>query len=50
MSKHEKMEIIRQVESSELSISSALKKFDMPKSTYYRWKRKLRTMEPTAAA
>ena len=34
MSKHEKMEIIRQVESSKLSISSALKKFDMPRSTY----------------
>jgi putative transposase len=44
MSKHEKMEIIRQIESSELSISSALKKFDMPRSTYYRWKRKLRSM------
>ena len=44
MSKHEKMEIIRQIESSELSISSALKKFDMPRSTFYRWKRKLRSM------
>jgi len=44
MSKSEKMDIIRQVESSGLNITQALKKFDMPRSTYYRWKHKLRTM------
>ena len=44
MSKDEKMDIIRQVESSGLSIIQALKKLDMPRSTYYRWKHKLRTM------
>ena len=44
MSKDKKMDIIRHVESSGLSISQALKKLDMPRSTYYRWKKKLRTM------
>ncbi len=43
MSKDKKMDIIRSVESSGLSISQALKKLDMPRSTYYRWKQKLRT-------
>lgn len=44
MSKDKKMNIIRQVESSQLGISQALKKLDMPRSTYYRWKHKLRAM------
>ena len=44
MSKDKKMDIIRSIESSGLSISVALKKLDMPRSTYYRWKHKLRTM------
>jgi len=44
MSKYEKMEIIRLIESSDLSISDALKHFDLPRTTYYRWKCKLRTM------
>ncbi len=44
MSKDQKMDIIRTVESSGLSTSQALKKLDMPRSTYYRWKSKLRTM------
>jgi putative transposase len=44
MSKAQKMDIIRSIESSGLSISQALKKLDMPRSTYYRWKHKLRTM------
>ena len=42
MSKDKKMDIIRSVESCGLSISQALKKLDMPRSTYYRWKHKLR--------
>jgi len=44
MSKHEKMEVIRQIESSDLSTSAALERSDIPRSTYYRWKSKLRTM------
>jgi putative transposase len=43
MSKGKKMEIIRSVESSDLSISKAIDKLDIPRSTYYRWKRKLRS-------
>lgn len=44
MSRDDKMNIIRQIESSQLSALDALEKFDMPKSTYYRWKKKLRNM------
>lgn len=44
MSRNEKMDVVRQVESSGLVISQALKKLDVSKSTYYRWKHKLRTM------
>ncbi len=44
MSKDQKMDIIRHIESSGLSTSQALMKLDMPRSTYYRWKRKLRTI------
>ena len=43
MSRNQKMEIIRFVESSGLNISGAINKFDIPRSTYYRWKRKLRS-------
>jgi transposase InsO family protein len=44
MSRDDKMNIIRQIESSQLSALDALEKLDMPKSTYYRWKKKLRNM------
>lgn len=44
MSRNEKMEFIRLIEGSDLNISVALGRFDVPRSTYYRWKRKLRTM------
>jgi len=43
MSRNDKMKFIRLIESSELCISDALAKYDVPRSTYYRWKRKLRT-------
>ncbi len=43
MSKNDKMEFIRLIEGSQLCISEALAKYDVPRSTYYRWKRRLRT-------
>ena len=42
MSRNEKMKFIRLIEGSELNITDALAKYDVPRSTYYRWKRKLR--------
>jgi transposase-like protein len=42
MSTNDKMEFIRLIEGSQLCISDALSKYDIPRSTYYRWKRKLR--------
>jgi putative transposase len=42
MSRNEKMKFIRLIEGSDLAISTALSKYDIPRSTYYRWKRKLR--------
>jgi putative transposase len=44
MAKYEKMEVIRLIESSQLNASQALERFDLPRTTYYRWKRKLRSM------
>ena len=44
MSSTEKMKFIRLIEGSDLSISDALTQYDVPRSTYYRWKRNLRTM------
>jgi len=41
MSRNNKMKFIRLIEGSELCISDALSKYDVPRSTYYRWKRKL---------
>jgi transposase InsO family protein len=43
MSRNEKLKFIRLVEGSELSASAALKKYDIPRSTYYRWKRKMQS-------
>ena len=43
MIRSDKMKFIRIIESSELCISDALATYDVPRSTYYRWKRKLRT-------
>lgn len=42
MSRNDKMKFIRLIEGSELGISDALAKYDVPRSTYYRWKRRLR--------
>ena len=42
MSRNEKMKFIRLIEGSELNITDALSRYDVPRSTYYRWKRKLR--------
>lgn len=44
MSRNEKLKFIRLIEGSDLSISDALSKYDVSRSTYYRWKNKLRTM------
>ena len=43
MSRNDKMKFIRLIKGSNLSISEALAKFDVPRSTYYRWKRKLKS-------
>jgi transposase InsO family protein len=42
MSRNDKLKFIRLIEGSELNISMALTKYDVPRSTYYRWKRKLK--------
>ena len=42
MSRHRKLVILRGVESSGLPISKALMHLDVPRSTYYQWKRKFR--------
>jgi len=43
VSRNDKMKFIRLIKGSNLSISEALAKFDVPRSTYYRWKRKLKS-------
>ena len=43
MSRNGKMKFIRLIEGSDLCITDALAKFDVPRSTYYRWKRKLKS-------
>jgi len=44
MSRTEKMKSIRLIEGADMSVSDALAKYDVPRSTYYRWKRNLKTM------
>jgi hypothetical protein len=44
MSRNEKLKFIRLIEGSEIDTASALKKYDIPPSTYYRWKRKMKSM------
>jgi transposase InsO family protein len=44
MSRNEKMKFIRLIEGSDIGISDALSRYDVPRSTYYRWKRRYRTM------
>jgi putative transposase len=41
MSQNEKMKFIRLIEGSDLCICYALSKYDVPRSTYYGWRRKL---------
>ena len=42
MSRNDKMKFIRLIEGSGMSVSDALAQYDVPRSTYYRWKRRLK--------
>jgi len=44
MSRYEKMDAISLVEGSGLSVSNALNKIGLPRTTFYRWRKKFRTM------
>ncbi len=44
MSRGEKMETLRVVMSSEMPVHRTLRALDIPKTTYYRWRRKWRNM------
>jgi putative transposase len=44
MSKHDKLEALRLIESSGLSVSAALTRLGVARSTYYRWRQKFRTL------
>jgi putative transposase len=43
MSRNEKMKFIRLIEGANMCISDALTKYDVSRSTYYRWKQKLKS-------
>jgi transposase len=43
MGRNDKMKFIRFIEGADMSISDALTRYDVPRSTYYRWKRKLKS-------
>ena len=44
MSKHDKLEALRLIESSGLSVSAALTRLGVARSTYYRWRQKFRIL------
>ncbi len=44
MSRAEKIKFIRLIEGADMSISDALAQYDVPRSSYYRWKRNLKAM------
>jgi len=44
MGRTEKMKFIRLIEGADMTISDALARYDVPRSTYYRWKRNLKAM------
>jgi transposase InsO family protein len=44
MSKHQKLDALRLIESSGLSASLALQRLSVARSTYYRWRQKFRTL------
>jgi len=44
VSRNEKIKFIRLIESSRMGISGALAQYDVARSTYYRWKRRLKTL------
>jgi putative transposase len=44
VSRNEKLKFIRLIERSQMSISDALARYDVPRRSYYRWKRKLKTL------
>jgi transposase len=43
MSRNEKLKSIRLIEGSALSVSEALGRYDIPGSTFYRWKHKMKS-------
>ena len=42
MAQNRKLELLRAVEGSGLPVAQALRRLDLPRSTYYRWKRRFR--------
>ena len=48
MSKYEKIDAISVIEGSGLSVGRALNKIGLPRTTFYRWRKKFRTMVSAA--